>query len=361
MAEIIDHIILIGVVQGVLLTGGLTVRNWGKKNQNGYFLLLVGLITFTLASHYFYSSEVYTQLPQLWYVADTVAYFIGPLWYWTILKSSRERLQFRWQELAWLLPVLPQIAFVAYLATLHPNTIIAEERSGAFNPWFMLFCITVLWTNGSYLVRAHLVWRRYRNPQFPSLLLRGQYIMLGIVGIWVLAFAASFLLSNYLAINLLAYRFAFMSFAFLTFGLAFMALVRPEAFYFLTQTYDHSEHFVLQQIAHQATQYIETHQPFLESSFSLPQLAEEIHSNPVLTSKAINSVLGTSYSDLMNGYRVKHFLKLAREERFRQLTHWAIAQEAGFGNKTSFYKAFKKSMGMTPKAYLTQYPAEQGL
>jgi len=99
--------------------------------------------------------------------------------------------------------------------------------------------------------------------------------------------------------------------------------------------------------------FIQEKEPFLKSNFSLNELSTEIQSNPVLTSKAINRVLKSTYNDLMNEYRIKYFLRLAREERMKNLTHWAIAQEAGFGNKVSFYKAFKKMMGTTPKVYLT--------
>ncbi|MEL6142865.1 MAG: helix-turn-helix domain-containing protein, partial [Bacteroidota bacterium] len=109
---------------------------------------------------------------------------------------------------------------------------------------------------------------------------------------------------------------------------------------------------LLVQIAESAQIYLHEKQPFLKPGYTLQELSEDIQSSPVLTSKAINRVLKTNFNELMNEQRVKHFIRLARLERSEHLTLWGIAQEAGFGNKVTFYKAFKKQMGTTPKVYL---------
>ena len=91
---------------------------------------------------------------------------------------------------------------------------------------------------------------------------------------------------------------------------------------------------------------------FLDPNFSLHELSKSIDSTPILTSKAINHYLKTNFKDLMNEFRINHFIRMAKNTDYNNLTHWALAQESGFGNKVSFYKAFKKMTGSTPKAYL---------
>ena len=356
--NILDHILLVGVGQGLFLSLALLVRNFGKQKQNYFFLLLMVLISLTLATNYLFTVERYRAAPHIWYFFDLVAYLIGPLWYFTIQKSIRTKVRLQWSEALLLAPISIYLIYFFYLLSFSPSELLTLEQRGTFNWFFYVFCVTVLIVNGGFLIKAHLTLQNYRDTRFPDLLIKGQYAFLIIIGIWMLAFGVSFLLANQMMVNLAVYRFAFLSLAFLVFGMAFLALVKPESFYFLTQTFDHSEAYVLQQIADRAQQFIEEEKPYLKGSFTLAELSAAIQSNPVLTSKAINRVLGATYSDLMNGYRVKHFLQLARDTEQQHLTHWAIAQEAGFGNKASFYKSFKKMMGTTPKVYLSQHASD---
>lgn len=350
--SVFKAVILIGVVQGFFLTLGLIVRNWNRKKQNYYFLALLVLISLALLSKYFFSVAAYNANPHLWFLADSVAYLIGPLWYLTIQKSIRPKVKL--EKVDWLLltPMLYFVGLLIYISTLSRMELLQAEVEAWYPRSFYLFCFTVLIVNGGFLWQSRMLLKKNRGPQFPDLLIRGQYTMLSIVGIWMVFFVVSLGAGEGYNLNLAVYDYAFLSFAFLTFGMAFLALARPAAFYFLTQTFNTSETYVLRQIAEKVEIYIEHEQPFLRRNFTLNALSDAIGSNPVLTSKAINRMLQTTFPDLMNGYRVRHFLQLAKEERMQNLTHWAIAQEAGFGNKVSFYKAFKKLYGTTPKVYL---------
>lgn len=346
-------ILLIGIVQGFFLGIALIIKNYDKKKQNYYFLSLVFLISIALLSKFLFTKERYNTWPQIWFLADLIAYCIGPLWYFTIQKSIFPKVQIKLKEWLLLSPTLFHIGFLLFIFCLTKDELLQASESFEFALSFYVFCLTVLIVNSGYLLKAHRLLKEYRDSQFPNLLIKGQYVFLVILVVWMLAFLLSFLLANVYTVNINTYNFAFISFAFLTFGLAFLALIRPASFYFLTQTFDSSETYVLQQIAESVELYIREHEPYLQAGFSLNQLAKEIDSNPTLTSKAINRILKTSYSDLMNEYRVKHFLAIAQEEQWQRLTHWAIAQEVGFGNKVSFYKAFRKLTGTTPKQYFT--------
>ena len=87
-------------------------------------------------------------------------------------------------------------------------------------------------------------------------------------------------------------------------------------------------------------------------------LSNSINSNTVLTSRAINQILESNFNELVNAYRIKHFTSIAKADRNRHFTLWAIAQESGFGNKATFYSAFKKVTGSTPKRYLRSITKE---
>lgn len=347
-------ILFIGIIQGVFLSLGLLVKNWGRKKQNPFFYALILLISVALLAKLLFDVERYHAFPHIWFFADIAAYAIGPLWYFTILKSIQPQVSLKTSDYFLLLPVLYHVFFLVYLLTLSRQELIQTAQLEWFDWSFYGFCLTVLIVNGGFIWKSRQLLQRYQDTRFPDLLIKGQYVFLGILSIWLISFIGSFFVNVGGNINLNVYHYAFVSLSFLTFGLAFFALIRPASFYFLTQTYDDSETYVLQQIAEGIQKHLEEEQPYLRADYNLANLSAAVQSNPVLTSKAINRVLATNFNDLINERRVRHFLKLAKQDRARQFTLWAIAQEAGFGNKATFYKSFRKNMGTNPKAYLSE-------
>ncbi len=342
------------MVQGFLLTLALYIKNYGKPKTNSFFLALLVLICLALLMKLLYSPEAYFALPQIWYVGDLIAYLIGPLWYFTIKRSVNEKLRIQRNELVALAPMLFHIFFLMYLVSLRIDELLALEHTHWFRWSFYVFCITVLIVNGSFFLKAHQLVHQNDDVQFPDLLRHGQSIFLTILVVWLLVFLMSFWMADHYQFAASAYNFAFLSFAFLTFGLAFLALIKPSSFYFLTQTFDGRETFLLHEIAEQIQKLLKDEQPYLSSNYSLQQLSQSLQVSPVLTSRAISRVLKTNFNDLINEQRVKHFVLEAQKPMSSHLTHWAIAAQVGFGNKVSFYKSFKKHYGSTPKAYLAR-------
>lgn len=348
-------LILIGLIQGLLLTFALLIKNYGNKKQNHYFFALIFLICFALLSKFLFNAERFQALPHIWYVVDITTYSIGFLWFLTIQKSIYPKIKLSKNDYLLLSPILYHVFFLIFIFTISKKQLLLASQKHLYSFSFYIFCLTALFVNIAFLWKSHLILKKYKDTRFPDLLIKGQYAFLIILLIWITSFALSFFTSHSFLINLKAYSYAFLSLAFLTFTLAFLAIIKPESFYFLTQTFDASENYVLKQIADKAVLYLEEKEAFLKNNFSLNELSQAIQSNSVLTSKAINRILKTSYSDLINKYRVNHFVKLAHQEQLKNLTLWAIAQDAGFANKVTFYKAFKKNTGTTPKNYLTNF------
>lgn len=351
--KLFNLILLIGSIQGFFLGLGLWIKNWGRKKQNPFFPLLLILMAITLLAKYSFEVELYWAYPHFWFFTDLIAYLIGPFWYFTLKNSLHTRLSLSRSDYAMLAPLLYYLGFLGYILSINSATLVQEARSLSFNRLFYVFSFTVILVNAGFMLKAQRTVRKHKSTQFPAFLVQGQNLFLGILGIWLLSFLLSVVLSGPQNIVLQLYHVAFVSLAFLCFGLAFLALIRPEAFYFLTQTYDGSETQTLASIAERVRGHLAQDKPFLQPDANLAALASAVQANPVLTSKAINRILETNFNDLINQHRVDHFLQLARESRAQQLTLWALAQEAGFNNKATFYKAFRKQMGSTPKAYLS--------
>jgi len=93
-------------------------------------------------------------------------------------------------------------------------------------------------------------------------------------------------------------------------------------------------------------------------------ISEKLYINPELNLRILAINLGikekelsriintkTNFYQLINSLRVTEFKKLIQSPKAKQLSLLGLAHEAGFSSKSTFYNAFKKLEGMTPKQY----------
>jgi len=92
-------------------------------------------------------------------------------------------------------------------------------------------------------------------------------------------------------------------------------------------------------------------QLYLNQSIKLSDLNEALNISEKLVSKAINIHAKENFNAFINRFRVKHATTLINSEKFSFYTIDAIAEESGFSNKVSFYKAFKRIEGVAPSIY----------
>lgn len=91
---------------------------------------------------------------------------------------------------------------------------------------------------------------------------------------------------------------------------------------------------------------------YLDETLSLQSLSKELNESPNLISMIINQQFQVSFPDFVNQYRVHEAIRIMKEAHSHKYSMEGIAFECGFGNRTSFYNAFKKQMGCTPNQYL---------
>ncbi len=68
-------------------------------------------------------------------------------------------------------------------------------------------------------------------------------------------------------------------------------------------------------------------------------------------SHILNNRLNSNFYQLINEFRVADFKELMTTQKADDYTIFGLAREAGFRSRTTFYKAFKASEGMTPNDY----------
>jgi YesN/AraC family two-component response regulator len=95
---------------------------------------------------------------------------------------------------------------------------------------------------------------------------------------------------------------------------------------------------------------IEEDKLYLDNELRLPVLAETTGFTTHQISELINSG-GENFADLINKYRVKEAMEMLSDPENSHMTTEEIGYASGFNNKTSFYKHFKKTAGLSPMKF----------
>lgn len=87
---------------------------------------------------------------------------------------------------------------------------------------------------------------------------------------------------------------------------------------------------------------------YRDPNLSLWTLAGHVGASPNYISQTLNEVIGESFFDFVNRHRIAEAKRLLSDSGETVL---AIAYEAGFNSRSSFYTAFKRVTGRTPSEY----------
>lgn len=93
---------------------------------------------------------------------------------------------------------------------------------------------------------------------------------------------------------------------------------------------------------------------YLDPTLSLQKLAKHVAAPHNHVSQTLNGHLGTTFFDYVARWRVQAAQPLLMAGQASVLT---IALEVGFNSRSTFYKAFKRETGLTPKAYQQEHIA----
>ena len=99
-------------------------------------------------------------------------------------------------------------------------------------------------------------------------------------------------------------------------------------------------------LAEQITRLVEEEQLYRRKDLRISDVAAALATNKTYVSTILNNISGQSFSDLVNGLRVRHAQALMREHPEMPLTE--VADESGFSSLTTFRRNFKTVTGLTP-------------
>lgn len=90
---------------------------------------------------------------------------------------------------------------------------------------------------------------------------------------------------------------------------------------------------------------------YRDPNYSAKALAEDLGTNTRYISAVVNLRFHENYSTIVNEYRIKEAMYMMCDKRFEHYTMEEISKNVGFANRQSFYAAFFRLKGMSPRAY----------
>ena len=110
--------------------------------------------------------------------------------------------------------------------------------------------------------------------------------------------------------------------------------------------------------ARQVEEYFGNSEAYTDPKLSLKDVAMATGLSSKNLSRAINTVLGKSFFDLVNGLRVEKSKALLLAKKEKGYTIDTIAELCGFNSRFTLNAAFKRATGVTTSEWLKRYRAE---
>lgn len=321
----------------------------------------------------------FTDFPYLFFLSWCTSSFFGPLFFtYTCLFTGSH---LKWKHPIWLCGFL-----ISFFGLSFPVTYLilpAPERASfvlsLLNeplPWQMtvinIFGMLTIWA-GVVVSMVKIVQYKKRlvttisNLEKTKLVFITRFVILG----FILTFATSVLyiiLPQYLVEYLyLPCLITCIYFFILFYAFRHQVIFTTETYgHFLQDTLPAAEGMLpdqikpaavplpeLQILAQRIEEYLMQSAIYTNSDLTIGVLAKAMKVSTEKISAAINKEMHKTFFDLINEKRVEKAKELL-SNKITIMTIEAIAYEAGFNSRASFYRAFKKCTALTPSEYLNQ-------
>jgi AraC-like DNA-binding protein len=340
-------------------------------------------MTIYLAAGPYYTMGLIRVYPHFFALNYQTTWVFGPLVYLYARAASNRSWRVTWKELVHFVPVtITTIAAMPFYVMSGAEKIATYEQWAAFgftgalaylDPLKYVSGIAYSAATTLYLVRHRRdVEHSYSNIERVNLrwLL---WLSAATGGIWVLVTGLKIAQVS----TALRDGHVTLAMALLVYGIGYMGLHQPEVFRYevaelpeqahevepaapptsepekSAPRYEHSGLGDAEAVRLKASlvRMMEDDQPWKESELTLADLASRLESTPHKLSEVLNSQMGQTFYDFVNGYRVREVQRRIEAGDARSLKMLALAMDAGFASKSTFNEVFKKHTSQTPSMF----------
>ncbi len=137
------------------------------------------------------------------------------------------------------------------------------------------------------------------------------------------------------------------------FTIAFVLYRDPKFFKTIKAKYQTSSLSIheMKTIQQQLEKLFSEEKSYLQNNLSVDDLAEKLQTKSQYISRTFSEHFHENFNDYVNKHRITFAKKLLKDKKFQHYKIEAIAEEAGFNNKVTFYKAFAKFTNTTPSKF----------
>ncbi len=367
-------VMLLGAIQGLLLTTVLATK---RQNQTANHLLAGAILAFTiyLIGSVYYATGLVGVFPQFFGVSYPMLFLFGPLVYLYALTASDRSRQLKRADALHFVPFVLIVLFELpiYLMTVADKLALFEALSNGARPLFVRITNPLMIASGvSYTAATLLLLRRHARrikdsySHIERVNLRWLLWLGGsAAAIWLFAFVIQ-LIESVTGLHIdRSDDIISLAIAVLVYAIGYLGLRQPEVFQFAASDevpaeskvdeprYERSglSDWEATSLKQKLLAAMETRQPWRDSELTLADLAAMLSTSPHKISEVLNSHVGQTFYDFVNGYRVRAVQQRLSDDTAKPGKLLAVAMDAGFASKSTFNEVFKKHTGKTPSAY----------
>lgn len=351
-----------GALQGLVLLVALRRIKHRHRLANKVLSVFVGLVVATLLVRVIRAEggAVRDLYPQMLLLMDTPVYAYGPLLFLYLysLTTAAEPLPRLWG--LHFIPVSLHLLRQMEYWLESPAAFVARLQTGDF-PFWRFVLMGAIVQMGIYIGICTWMVLRSRGQEEHGRSAHAGY-MKTILVLVAMAWAAW----GYHALSVLTdwvpragyvvADLAWIVMSLIPMVLAYFAIGRQEVFRMIpiARKYQGStlSDEEVSELQHRLVALMVSEKPYLEPDINVAALAERVNCSPKQLSRVINERFGQNFFDFVNGYRVEEFKRLATKAQNRHHSVLAIAYEAGFNSKSTFYAAFRKISTESPGDYV---------
>lgn len=363
-----SSLLVFGFLQGVLLAG---IIIWGYPKNKTRILLagLIGIIASNLFNYLLLNAGLYQQMPHLANIALPGLMLLGPCYFlWVKAILNKGNLQIKKTDSWHLLPFVCAIVYLWPFFRLDASTkisLLQAQQSLSQLPLTIevyLFLLLQISQSFIYIYSAIRLLKKNARTNKSQALAKKYH--------WLHKFSYAFLI--YWTIDFLgviwyimqgnidkeAYYITMLTSAILVNILIVFAIKNNPVFTKILLDKEPIKYKNakvssndLQKHLKEILRLMETKKLYLDAELSLPKLSQALNISQQMVSQILNTELGKSFYEFVNEYRFQEARQRLKDPAYSHLTILGIAYEAGFNNKNTFNKVFKKHEGITPSQY----------
>jgi len=358
--SIIDLLLLIGIGQGIFLAISISQIQGTFKYANRYLIQIILLATLMLVGKVFGPRFQGEWVIRLAVLSDTSIFLFGPLLFSyviSLLKTDSNEGKLR------LFHYIPAIAHLLY--SLWSYTMTIEEfihfMYVDFGVFLFLLELMGLVSLMSYWIASVLAIKK-KNSLLRSAHNKNEngtrrYLTVILISIGLLSF---FWLVSFTSLYFFRKPIAFVTYDMMWtitpiffYAIGFFSLKTPHVLRIsISSKRNRLTDNQIEDLKEKINLLINDKLLYKESDLTLKGLAEKLDSTSNDVSWFLNHVYGKSFYDFLNQLRVNAFQEKIRNNEHQNRTLLALAMDVGFKSKSTFNKAFKDHLKITPKDFV---------